>query len=92
MMNCINSASSTTVLAVVFIFTEPHKTLKDHSCQVRASIQNFLQVQQNNTLFMPSSVVENMTIMISKDFANCYIAQFLEAMQRKLHSEMKHAC
>lgn len=48
-MNCINSALSMIVLAVGFIFTEHHKLLKDYSCQVKASIQNFLRVQQNNT-------------------------------------------
>lgn len=77
-MNCIDSALSTIVLAVVFIFTELHKNLKHHSCQIKASIQNFLQVQQNNTLFlfMSSPVVENMIIEISEDFTNCYIAEF----------------
>ena len=66
--NCINSALSTTVLAAVFIFTELHKILKDCSCQAKASIQNFLEVQPNNTLFlfMPSPVVENIIVDIMK--------------------------
>lgn len=60
-MNCINSTLSAIVFTVVFIFTEFHKILKDHSYQVKASIQNLHQALQNNTLllFMQSPVIEN---------------------------------
>lgn len=89
-LNCINSALSTIVLTAVFISSELHKILKDHSCQVKASTEHFLQEQQNNTLFLfiPSPVVEDVITEISEDFANCYRAQFLEVTQCKPHSEI----
>lgn len=60
-MNCINSTLSAIVFTVVFIFTEFHKILKDHSYQIIASIQNLHQALQNNALllFTQRPVIEN---------------------------------